>query len=59
MRENDEINGIEIDDREIQMSTFPDDVDFLLSNVKSLICVHNCVYVFQELEQATGSTGHA
>ena len=59
MRENDEINGIEIDDREIQMSTFPDDVDFLVSNVKSLICAHICVHVFHELEQAAGSTGHA
>ena len=34
--ENDEINCIKIDGREIKFSAFVDDVDFLISNVKSL-----------------------
>ena len=35
MRENDEINAIKIDDREIRLSAFADDADFFVSNVKS------------------------
>ena len=33
VRENDDINGIKIDDREIKLSAFADDADFLISNV--------------------------
>ena len=36
VRENDDINGIKIDDREIKLPAFAYDVDFLVFNVNSL-----------------------
>ena len=36
MRENDEINSVKIDYREIKLSAFANDADLLVSNVKLL-----------------------
>ena len=47
MRENDDINGIKIDDREIKLSAFVDDVDFLVSNVNSLNLIFDICSRFQ------------
>ena len=47
MRENDDINGIKIDDREIKLSAFADDADFLIANVKSLKLIFDICSRFQ------------
>ena len=47
MREIDDINGIKIDDREIKLSVFADDADFLVSNVKSLQLIFDVYLRFQ------------
>ena len=47
VRENDDINGIKIDDREIKLSAFPDDADFLVYNVKSLKLILDIFLRFQ------------
>ena len=47
VRENDDINGIKIDDREIKLSAFVDDADFLIANVKSLKLIFDIRSRFQ------------
>ena len=47
MRENDDINGIKIDDREIKLSAFADDADFLISNLNSLKLIFDICSRFQ------------
>ena len=47
VRENDDINGIKIDGREIKLSAFADDTDFLVSNVKSLKLIFDICLRFQ------------
>ena len=47
VRENDDINGIKIDDREIKLSAFADDADFLVSFVKSLQLIFDVCLRFQ------------
>ena len=47
VRENDDINGIKIDDREIKLSAFADDADFLIANVKSLKLIFDICSRFQ------------
>ena len=47
MRENDDINGIKIVDREIKLSAFADDADFLIANVKSLKLIFDICSRFQ------------
>ena len=45
--ENDNIHGIKIDDREIKVSAFADDPDFLVSKVKSLQLIFDVCLRFQ------------
>ena len=47
VRENDYINGIKIDDREIKLSSFSDDADFLVFNLKSLQLIFDAWLRFQ------------
>ena len=47
VRENDDINGIKVDDREIKLSAFADDADFLIANVKSLKLIFDICSRFQ------------
>ena len=47
VRENDDINGIKIDDYEIKLSAFADDADFLVSNVQSLKLILVVCLTFQ------------
>ena len=47
VRENDDINGIKIDDREIKLSAYADDADFLIANVKSLKLIFDICSRFQ------------
>ena len=47
MLENDEINCIKTDGREMKFSAFVDDADFLVSNVKSLKLIFDTCLQFQ------------
>ena len=47
VRDNNEIIGITINDHEIKLSTFADDANFLVSNIKSLELVFNACSGFQ------------
>ena len=47
VRENNDINGINMDDREIKLPAFADDADFLLSNVNSLKLIFDKCLRFQ------------
>ena len=47
VRENDDIIGIKIDDREIKLSAFADDADFLVANVMSLKLIFDICSRFQ------------
>ena len=47
VRENDDINGIKIDDREIKLSAFAGDADFLVSNVNLLKLIFDICLKFQ------------
>ena len=47
MRENDDIDGVKIDDREIKWSVFADDAGFLVSNVNSLKLLFDICLGFQ------------
>ena len=47
VRENDNINGIKIDDRELKLSASADDANFLFSNVNSLKLIFDICLRFQ------------
>ena len=53
MRENDDINGIKTDDREIKLSAFADDADFLIANVNSLKLIFDICSRFQSYSSLT------
>ena len=52
VRENDDINGIKIDDREIKLSAFADDADFLIYNVNSLKLIFDILKLNLEKSEA-------
>ena len=47
IRENEEVNGIRIGDNEIKLSAYPDDADFLTSDVSSLETIFQTCATFQ------------